>query len=316
MSETVTNPVRKNAADPTMVWHDGNYYLTYTGGDRIDVVKAPSVTDLVTMAPTTVWLAGHTPGDYNRNIWAPDLRSLNGRWYIYYTEQIDNDISTHRMFVLESQGVDPLGPYTFKAKLATLDFFAIDGTVLSVDGRRYFIYSGVPPGAGTSNLYIAPMSDPWTLAATPTVLSRPTNAWEQIGDGETNEGPQPLYHDGRTFLTFSASHCATPDYALGLLTYTGGDPLNPASWQKSTGPVFAKSPDNGVYGPGHNGIFTSPDGTETWLVYHATDNPAGHCGSERSTRIQKIDWHADGTPDFGTPAAPGTPLPIPSGDPG
>jgi GH43 family beta-xylosidase len=315
MAETVTNPVRENAPDPTMVWYDGNYYLTYTGGDRIALIKAPSVTVLAKIEPTTVWLASQTPGGYTSQIWAPELHFLNDHWYLYYAAQIGDDVSSHRMFVLESRGTDPLGPYTFKAKIPTPDFFAIDGTVLRVGDRLYFVYSGVPTGS-TANLYIAPMSDPWTLSATPVVLSRPSNAWEQIGDGEINEGPYPLYHDGRLFLTFSASHCATPDYALGLLTYTGGDPLDPASWSKSSGPVFAKSPANGVYGPGHNGIFTSPDGTETWLVYHATANPAGNCSSERSTRIQKIDWNADGSPNFGIPADPRAPLAVPSGDPG
>ena len=42
--------------------------------------------------------------------------------------------------------------------------------------------------------------------------------------------------NGKTFIVFSASHCSTPDYKLGLLTYTGGDPLSSSSWVKSAQP--------------------------------------------------------------------------------
>lgn len=35
----------------------------------------------------------------------------------------------------------------------------------------------------------------------------------------------------------------------------------------------------------------------------------------RSTSAQKFTWNADGTPDFGTPAALGTQLTVPSGEP-
>jgi GH43 family beta-xylosidase len=35
----------------------------------------------------------------------------------------------------------------------------------------------------------------------------------------------------------------------------------------------------------------------------------------RSTRAQKITWNADGTPNFGVPAALSTPLAVPSGEP-
>jgi len=79
-----------------------------------------------------------------------------------------------------------------------------------------------------------------------------------------------LQRNGKTFIVCSAGHCPTPDYKLGMLTYNGtGDPLDSASWVKSPNPVFQRSNANGVYGPGHNGFFKSPDGTEDWIVYHA-----------------------------------------------
>ena len=129
-----------------------------------------------------------------------------------------------------------------------------------------------------------------------------------------NEGPAALQHDGRTFVTYAASSCAGPDYKLGLLELTGSDPLSAASWTKSPDPVFQRNDEAGVYGPGHNGFFTSPDGTENWIVYHANSDPSQTCGDTRTTRIQEFTWTEDGTPDLGQPVAPGTELAVPSGE--
>jgi GH43 family beta-xylosidase len=37
--------------------------------------------------------------------------------------------------------------------------------------------------------------------------------------------------------------------------------------------VFQTSEENGVYAPGHNSFFTSPDGKEDWILYHANTKP-------------------------------------------
>jgi hypothetical protein len=160
------------------------------------------------------------------------------------------------------------------------------------------------------------MSNPWTISATRSRISWPTLAWEQVGSPDVNEGPEILQRNGKTFLIYSASYCGTPDYKLGMLTYTGTNPLSASSWTKNPNPVFQKNTAGGVYGPGHNGFFKSPNGTEDWIVYHATTNSAGNCGTGRTTRIQKFTWNADGTPNFGTPFALNTAITLPAGDPG
>nr|MBA3868849.1 AbfB domain-containing protein [Anaerolineae bacterium] len=114
----------------------------------------------------------------------------------------------------------------------------------------------------------------------------------------------------------SASFCATDDYKLGMLTYNGGDVLDAKSWDKNPEPVFQRSDDNKVYGPGHNGFFKSPDGKEDWIVYHANDNPGDGCVGKRTTRVQKFTWNTDGTPNFGTPVSTTMDIPNPSGDTG
>ncbi|WP_433892676.1 family 43 glycosylhydrolase [Streptomyces sp. CA-111067] len=309
-SAVFNEPIREGAADPSLTYWNGTYYLTFTEVDHIAVVTGKRLADLHDAPETVVW-RDSTPSRCC-DIWAPELHFLDGRWYLYYTAD-DGDIGRHHLFVLQG-GATPLGPYAFGGQLTTTDGeTGIDASVLELGGARYLLWSGWD-GDG-QDLFIAAMPTPLTVSGARTKISSPTYAWERNGD-PVNEGPEVLQHDGRTFLVYSASQCHTPDYALGMLTFTGGDPLAPASWVKSEQPVFSRNDAAGVFGPGHNSFFTSPDGTQTWNAYHATTNPAGSCGGDRSTRAQQVLWNPDGTPDFGAPAALGTPIAVPSGEPG
>jgi GH43 family beta-xylosidase len=308
-AQTFRNPIRDAAPDPTMTYYNGYYYLTYTNGSQLDMVKAASVAELRTAPVVTVW----TDNNPSRccHMWAPALRLLNGpnglRWYLYYCADDGNDV-THRNYVLESSGLDPMGPYTFKNKLIPTsgDEKGIDGNVLvKDDGSMYFIW------CFNSRIAIATMSNPWTVTSNKVIISVPTLAWERQM-AAVNENPAIIKRNGKTFLTYSASHCASPGYAMGMLTNSDGNYMNAASWVKSSTPVFQSSAANGVYGTGGNDFFKSPDGTEDWFVYHATSNPNGDCGNGRSSRIQKVTWNANGTPNFGVPVSTATDVRMPS----
>ncbi|MBT2422827.1 family 43 glycosylhydrolase [Streptomyces sp. ISL-22] len=314
-----TNPLKSfKGADPWLQYHDGNYYLittTFTG--ILGIRKAPTLAGLATAPNVQVW--SDTTSTRNTNFWAPEMHLFNGHWYVYYSAGQSGVAccDSQRTHVLESAGTDPMGPYTYKGSLTgsnlTPGGWLIDASVLQANNKLYLVGSGFINGS-TQSLVIAPMSNPYTLAGnTFTIISSPTLDWERSGS-PVNEGPEPLYRGGRTFLTYSASSCQTADYKLGQLELTGSDPLNPASWTKKQTPVFQRSDANGVYGPGHNGFFTSPDGTENWIVYHANSSASGGCGNGRTTRAQEFTWNADGTPNFGTPVALGTTLPGPSGE--
>ncbi|CAI4218380.1 unnamed protein product [Parascedosporium putredinis] len=193
--------------------------------------------------------------------------------------------------------------------LKLTDHWGIDGTILRFPDKMYFVYSCFSP-RGLQSLCIAPMNSPTSIGAYK-ILSEPTLSWETV-DTPVNEGAAAMYHGGKTFLAYSASFCWTSSYQLGLLTYKGsGDPTEASSWTK-TGPNFSSA--NGNYGTGHNGFFQSPDGTEIWNVYHATPNSAGACDGNRYTAAKKVNWNADGSPNFGTAERLGTIIAGPSGE--
>jgi len=315
---TFTNPLKARGPDPWLRYHDGYYYLATTTWDNtVTMRKSRTLGGLATAADTLIFTLTRPNGA--GTMWAPEFHLLDGpngrRWYFYYTAGREPyDLGTQRIHVLESAGLDPMGPYTFKADLldpVSDNTWELDASILQLNGSLYLLgtfYNGTQP------MFIRPLSNPWTASGTRRVLSTPTYGWETVGGG-VNEGGEVLQRNGKTFIVYSASHCSTPDYKLGMLTYNGGDPLSSASWTKSPQPVFQRSDAAGVYGPGHNGFFTSPDGTEDWIVYHANSSAGGGCDMNRSTRAQKFTWNADGTPNFGTPVRAGVAIAAPSGEP-
>jgi GH43 family beta-xylosidase len=162
-------------------------------------------------------------------------------------------------------------------------------------------------------LYIERMENPWTLAGNGVLISYASLDWEVHGF-PVNEAPEILQRDGKIFLIYSACDTGTPNYCLGMLTADAdSDLLRAESWVKSPEPVFCANMEGGVYGPGHNGFFKSPDGTEDWIVYHAKiATEFTYLG--RTTRVQPFTWNADGTPNLGAPVPLGTVLKKPSGD--
>jgi len=306
-----TNPVVDvpNSADPTLVYHNGFYYYVATTWSSQVVMRKSATIAGLRAAPERVVVS--TGGS---TMWAPHLELIDGRWYLYYS--VEQGSAPRRTHVAQSSGSDPLGPYTVMGVLDLMpnQGWAIDAAPLRLNGNLYMTFSAFSPQDNLQSLYIAPMSNPWTASAHGTRISAPTLSWE-TQNGAVNEGSFPLQHNGRTFLTYSASHCNGPNYKIGMLEYTGSNPLQIGSWTKTTTPIFQRNDAAGVYGPGHHSFFTSPDGTETWIAYHANDTASQGCGTTRTTRVQKISWNANGTPNLGVPVATTTVLAGPSGEP-
>lgn len=312
---TFHNPLKRDGADPWLVHHDGWYYLSTTSAVDVRIRRARRLADLKDAPDQVVWKDNHP--ERSRDIWAAEFHRLDSgdgpRWYLYYTASDGQDDTHHRLYVAESEGDSPLGPYHFKAKLRTDPDdarYAIDGTVLKrPDGALFFLWCGRPSPAG-QGLYISRMSNPWTLEGPRRYLPA-----DGFGCDAVREGPETLQRHGKIYLIYSTCPADTPDYKLGMLIADAdANLMDPASWVQHPDPVFTRADDRGVYGPGHNSFFRSPDGTEDWIAYHAKSGTA-RTFADRSTRAQRFRWTPAGLPDFGRPLPLDAPIPAPSGEP-
>lgn len=321
-TQMFTNPVLGPGQDPSLVTLGRWYYFTQTSPDwtYITIRRARSIKSLAAAPKTVVWRGGEA-GSPCCQWWAPELSFINGLWYIYTTAD-DGKGRNHRLQVLRAS--NPLGPYTYKGQLTTPgNHWSIDASLLQLpDGQLYLTWSGWPDNVnGLQNIYLARLANPWTVTGPRTLLSTPAYQWERHSGGipvKVNESPEPLVHDGRVFITYSGSACWTTGYALGLLSASiNANLMSSSSWTKSAQPVFQSNPAAEIYGPASNGFFTSPDGRQTWTVFHAVHDPAGNCVLERDVYAQQVTWSASGFPQFGGQPVPvTTSVHVPSGDPG
>ncbi|WP_332818799.1 glycoside hydrolase family 43 protein [Sphingopyxis sp.] len=312
------NPLVRQRADAQIFRHDDGYYYM-TGSvpeyDRLVLRRSRTLAGLSTTEEVVLW-RHQDSGPMSGFIWAPELHLIDGRWIVYFAAGPSGggeDVFRIRTYAVVCDGPDPMaGQWSVLGQFETpWDSFNLDSTVFTHRGTRYFAWAQREPGIETnSNLYIAPLATPLTLAAKPARLTVPTLDWE-IRGFKVNEAPAVLHRNGRLFMTYSAS-ATDARYCLGLLTINeDADLMDPRAWAKSPAPVFTACPETSVYGPGHNSFTVDEKGRDI-LVYHGRDyetiegdplfNP------DRHTRIQRLYYDAEGAPDFGVPVGNG-PLP-------
>lgn len=300
--------------DPAVVYKDGYYYMTFThNGADVMVMKSRTI-DFKQAERKVVWYPD-IGTNYSAELWAPEIQFLQGKWYIYFAAD-DGLNENHRMFVLEADTDDPMGSYTFKGQVTDdSNKWAIDGLVMELGSKLYFVWSGWEGDINVQqNTYIAPMSDPLTISGPRVLLSEPDLEWEKAGGPPyINEGHSILHHNGQVHIVYSGAGSWSPFYALGMLSLKeGSDPLTASNWTKSQEPILKMDEEAGVYGPGHNSFVSSPDGTEQWIVYHATTAPTDGWGN-RKARAQKLEWDEAGNLQIGKPLSLDTAIEVPSG---
>ncbi|RSL84297.1 hypothetical protein CEP51_004007 [Fusarium floridanum] len=324
------NPIRRPGPDPSVVYADGYYHLTYTTYSRIEITKAAKLGDLINGETKTIWT--DTNRTRSANMWAPEIHKIDDIWYMFYSSCDASLPCCDSCQTRVLKGCDAAGPsdceYEHLADLvppkgkqgqADGNFaFSIDGTYLEIPGKgRFHVLSIINKDLLQSIAITKLDTENWTVDGW-NVISVPDQPWEMNTTNSNpnsitavNEAPHPLYHDGEIWLSYSGSYCGTPNYALGLLHYNGGDPLEASSWDK-IGPVFSQA--NGNYGTGHNCFFTSPDGSQIWNAFHATSNSRGSCGGDRYALAQLVTFKPGQTPEFGVPQPLSAVLDPPSGE--
>lgn len=310
----VLQPLILQRADPCIRrFADGWYYFTASvpAYDRIELRRARTIAGLPAAPTVDVW---HKPatGPASELIWAPELHRIFDTWVVFFaaapSREIKDDLFQHRMWAITTTAENPLeGPWSVAVRVDSgIDAFCLDATAFTHRGASYYVWAQKEPGIrGNSNLMIAKLASPTTLATAPVRLSVPEFEWEIRGFW-VNEGPSIVIRHGRVFLSYSAS-ATDENYCMGLLhADEKADLLDPKSWTKSPQPVFKTDYDHKIYGPGHNSFTVAEDGATDLLVYHArtyteiVGDPLWD--PNRHTYVKPLTWDAAGMPQFGRPS--------------
>ena len=280
----IKNPIAQIGHDPFVTQKNGYYYYCYSHEGSIWINKHRKLQNAVQLTGMKIWTP-ESDRPFSKDIWAPELHFLQGKWYIYFAAD-DGQNKNHRMFVLESETNDPMSKYSFIGKITDpSDKWAIDGTVLKKAGELYFIWSGWEGDENIQqNLYIAKMKNPKTISGKRVLISKPEFNWEKVGRPLVNEGPQILENQKNIFIIYSASGSWTDNYCLGQLKLIGDDPINPEMWIKNPQPVFMGTET--VFSPGHASFVKSPNEKEEWIVYHTARKKGA--GWARDLNIKKF----------------------------
>lgn len=327
-------PLIYHRADPHIYKHtDGKYYFTasYTDMEHNLDGKYQYLYIILRRADTLEGLADGSDsyeekviyerkpinnGTMSPHIWAPEIHYIHGNWYVYYTTTISDESSWRiRPHCLECKDSDPLtgkweekGPLvsTVAGDIAFTDF-SLDHTYFNHRGKDYILWA--QKTNNISDIFIAQLSNPWTLCTPAVRLTHPEYNWELHGF-PVDEGPGVIKHNGRIFITFSASGTDAM-YCVGLLyADEDSDLLSASSWTKLPYPVFQSSRETGQYGLGHNSFTKSDDDSQDLIIYHGRQEeqylveedyqPLYDAG--RNASVGKIYWDKNGMPDFSVPA--------------
>lgn len=301
------NKLYKNGpyvGDPFLYYEDGTFYLYGTTrlyvkpGSTVEAFEVYTSTDLVSWEDGGECFTPARTDWCTSRLWAPEVYKIGDKYYMYYTAANGANGVLHGSVAVADS---PLGPFTNKVADGVNgrkplfdfgnDFPSIDGTLFTDDdGKMYYFFvrdqigdnnsSGGNNSTARSTLWGVELENPYTIkeGATPVKLTevgrstvdetgKYTQEWERQ-QGQWNEGPFVIKHDGTYYLTYSANYFGSKYYAVGyatssspLGTYTKGDNL----------PIMGINPEedsNWTYfnGTGHAMFLSIED--EMYMVYH------------------------------------------------
>ena len=297
---TYRNPVMESCADPSVKRFGELYYCycTYNKpaqGEGIRLYTSPDLVDW-----TDRGFALNSIDSWGERLfWAPDIIEKDGVYYLYYGVETRTCVAT---------ADSPLGPFkqTTAQPMEPQDSIRIDAHVFRDDDGKMWLYF-VKFDRG-NEIWVARLNEDMTSVDVSTMTRAlvADQPWELHG-GRIVEGPEMIKHKGHYYLTYSGSHYRDRRYAVGYAV--SGTPTGP--FRKYEGNPVLKQTDK-VCGPGHHCFAKSPDGSETFIVYHvhfSTKKPL-----PRKLAIDRIRFvpQADG-PDILEVLGPtSTPQPAPS----
>lgn len=278
--------------DPFITKHNGKYYRCFTNDCQgLYISCADTIEGLTDAIAKKVF----TPDkeEYSKELWAPELHVIDGKCYIYVACDNGNNYN-HRMYVLENNSNDPMDEYVMHGQITdSTNKWAIDGNIVTYKGEMYYLWSGWEGERNVrQSIYIAKLSDPYTISTERVLISTPEYDWELIGstpeDVEDapyiNEGPFGFVYNDTLYVAYSASGSWCTGYCIAFLKLVGDNPLNANDWHKYDKPVL--SCDGVVKGAGHPSIILEED--KNHIFFHAWEE---ECQEIYWDRV--CAWHAE-----------------------
>lgn len=295
--EAVNTRTARPGQDPAFI-EDGDGFLLVQSRNNREIALV-EVNDLENIASRNnkekiIWKPGRR-GVFRHGVWAPEILTFphtpwGGHNWMYFSATPDRNAG-HRRIVGKSVGPDPRGPYDIETVLIDRDHdnWAIDMTVVTPDPLKpteiFAVWSeDEHPGEEGSNqkIYMQPMSDPATLTGRRMLLAEPVNKWE----AHINEGPQALHYQDDTFvgIHYAGGPSWTNRYGVGVILWTGGDPMTQSSWEKLPDPLYV--------GGGHAAIGLRQNGKNYWARGEklATEPVLDDGWDDRGILVGQHDW--------------------------
>ena len=289
------DPIIHNLADPFILTaSDGYYYLYGTFTNRNGEFATWKSADLINWEPQGIVFSYTDESWAYTNFWAPEVLERNGKFYLFYTAR---ERGTERLHIGLATSNSPTGPFVDERNepLLGLDFGNIDGSPLITEDGRIFLYfsrdcsENVVNGIHRSDIYVIELSEDFQPIGDPQFLMSPLQEWETQSiqrHWRWVEAPIVIYLDGTYYMTYSANPYWSFYYGIGVATSTS--PTGPFTRYENN-PVVAGNHEQGISGPGHNGIFRSHDGTRTYIVYHTHMN-IHFGGGNRRIHISQVEF--------------------------
>ena len=268
------NPISKaDGSDPFIVF--SNYWRTNycleTLGDRIEIRSTPSMPHLFDWGFSAPVYEAAPKKPIAGDIKAPELfHDADDHWFIYASGRVEG--KGNRLFALPSRTDNPYDGFDAPIILDN-DLDAIDPTVLAYgDGKLALAYSK------DGKLFLREMTAPDAFGA------------RSIELPVRGTAPSCFKHGARTFLGYTAV-----DGAIRLIELVGDDPFAVSSWKITEKPLLVAA--NGIENLRHASFFLSPDKTETWCIFEASDkyDMDNESGAVRF-RVQNIEFDDNGLP--------------------
>lgn len=321
---TYRNPVFPDTmADPFVLRHDGMYYAYGTGpggadGMQVPVLRSQDLVGWEAIGHALLPAAG-MEADQGYHFWAPEVASHGGRFTMYYSCGNAPEGTDQKLRVAVAE--HPAGPFLDCGKILVPDQpFSIDAHPFrDQDGQWWLFYcvdfleASHDHRIGTG-IVVDRLCDMTSLAGEARVVVRPHHDWHvfrkdrpmygNVYDWHTVEGAAVLYRDGHYWCFYSGGAWEKENYGVSYVVakHAEGPYRRPEGGHEA---LLMRTPPGGeLLGPGHNSFTVSPDGSETWIVYHAWD-PAQ---TTRRLCIDRMDW-VDGKPVTGGPTWTEQPAP-------